>query len=115
MTKQKQRSSIKDTGWYKDGKKDAGKDKCDVYDNLYVHMELRRGDRLIDTRVETRDLDRVRCIKDENRMVLVKEEVKEKWGLYFVDLLNLEYENEVNDNLQPNKGVVIKISRLGMK
>lgn len=73
------------------------------------------GDGLIDTRVETRDLYRVSCIKHENRMVLVKEEVKEKWGLYFIDLLNLEYENEVNDDLQPNKGTMIKISRLGMK
>ena len=47
---------------------------------------------------KTRDLGNIRCIKDHNHNVLVKDtNIKERWKEYFDKLLNGNYVQDVGD------------------
>ena len=47
---------------------------------------------------KTRDLDTIRCIKDHNHKVLVKDtDIKERWKEYFDKLFNGNYVQDVGD------------------
>ena len=52
---------------------------------------------------KTRDLGTIRCIKDQNHKVLVKDtDIKERWKEYFDKLINGNYIQDVDDvNIQP--------------
>ena len=59
---------------------------------MYKALNEKGGERLLYRLARERkgrDLDRVRCIKNKDRLVLVdKLRVKERWQSYFSDLLN---------------------------
>ena len=52
---------------------------------------------------KTRDLGTIRCIKDHNHKVLVKDiDIKERWKEYFDKLFNGNYVQDVDDvNIPP--------------
>jgi hypothetical protein len=62
---------------------------------------------------KTRDVDQVKCIKDEADQILVKEEkIKHRWPEYFDKLFNgknksstIELESEIKEDLKMMKGV----------
>jgi len=67
-----------------------------AYDRLYHRLETKEGEKEIFKLVRardrrTRDLGVVRCIKEENGMVLSEDaEIKERWRMYFSKLFNRE-------------------------
>ena len=85
---------------YKEAKKVAKKAvavvKSLAYNRLYRRLETKEGEKdvfkLARARERrTRDLDVVRCIRDENGKVLCEDdEIKERWQRYFSNLLNGE-------------------------
>ena len=52
---------------------------------------------------KTRDLGTIRCIKDHNHKILVKDtDIKKRWKEYFDKLFNGNYIQDVGDvNIQP--------------
>jgi len=67
-----------------------------AFDRLYHRLETKEGEKKVFklARVKerkTRDLGVLRCIKDENGKMLSKDtEIKERWQMYFSELLNEE-------------------------
>ena len=65
-----------------------------VYENLYKWLDTKDGERDIYKLAKARErkirnLNQVKCIKDENQNVLVNEgAVKERWKEYFAKLFN---------------------------
>ena len=65
-----------------------------AYDRLYRRLGTKEGEKEVFKLVRarkrrTRDLEVVRCIRDENGKVLFKDaEIKERWQRYFSNLLN---------------------------
>ena len=65
-----------------------------AYDRLYCRLGTKEWEkevfRLAGAReTRTRDLDVIRCIRDENDKVLFEDaEIKERWQRYFFNLLN---------------------------
>jgi hypothetical protein len=78
----------------KEAKKVVQEAKYKAYDELYSKLGTNDGEKniykLAKTReMKTRDLNGVKCIKDEDQRVLVKEEqIKERWKSYFDKLFN---------------------------
>lgn len=92
------------------------KSKCRIYDSfLCVQLGTEEGEKGL-VRVHQK-LDHIRGVKDQNRPGLVKEkEVKDICEIYFKDiLLNKEYANEVNYDLEPNEKMNKDISRKKVK
>jgi len=85
---------------YKAAKKVAKKAvtiaKYMAFDRLYHRLETKEGEKKVFklARVKerkTRDLGVLRCIKDENGKMLSKDtKIKERWQMYFSELLNEE-------------------------
>ena len=83
---------------YKETKKVAKRVVSEVrskaYENLYKRLDTKDGERDIYKLAKarerkTRDLNQVKCIKDENQNVLVNEgAIKERWKEYFAKLFN---------------------------
>ena len=49
------------------------------------------------------DMYQVKLIKDENGKVLYEEEVKERWKIYFEQLMNVENENRMESGTSKSK------------
>ena len=68
--------------------------KLVAYDDMYKRLDTKEGEldiyKLARVREKkTKDLNQVRCIKDENRKVLaIKNTVKDIWRGYFHNLFN---------------------------
>jgi len=85
---------------YKAAKKEAKKAvvvaKTLAYDRLYHILESKKGEKEVFKLARARerrirDLGVMRCIKDENDMVLSEDaEIKRRWQRYFAKLLNGE-------------------------
>ena len=72
--------------------------KLAAYDEMYKRLDTKEGEldiyKLAKAREKkTRDLNQVRCIKDENGKVLATENaVKDRWRGYFHNLFNEGHE-----------------------
>ncbi|KAL5157576.1 Craniofacial development protein 2 [Glycine soja] len=78
-------------------KKAVSEARAQAFDGLYQALGTRDGERSIyrlakGRERKTRDLDHVKCVKDEEGKVLVHEkDIKERWKVYFHNLFNDEY------------------------
>ena len=78
----------------RDSKKAVSEAKTNAYNGLYQSLDTKVGERNIyrlakSRERKTRDLDQVRCIKDEEEEMLVTEQdIKERWKNYFHKLFN---------------------------
>ncbi|KAM2173259.1 hypothetical protein ACFX1R_038114 [Malus domestica] len=81
-----------------EAKKDVREAKLTAYDDMYKRLDTKQGEldiyKLARAREKkTRDLNQVRCIKDENGKVLATENaVKDRWRGYFHNLFNERHE-----------------------
>ena len=58
---------------------------------------------------KTRDLGTIKCIKDYDHKVLVKDEdIKERWREYLDKLFNGNYAQDVGDLTLPSKDLIHK-------
>ncbi|KAL5157078.1 Outer envelope protein 64, mitochondrial [Glycine soja] len=78
-------------------KKAVSEARAQAFDGLYQALGTRDGERSIyrlakGRERKTRDLDQVKCVKDEEDKVLVHEkDIKERWKAYFHNLFNDGY------------------------
>ncbi|KAL5168243.1 LINE-1 retrotransposable element ORF2 protein [Glycine soja] len=78
-------------------KKTVSEARAQAFDGLYQALGTRDGERSIyrlakGRERKTRDLDQVKCVKDEEGKVLVHEkDIKERWKVYFHNLFNDGY------------------------
>ncbi|KAH1194138.1 Craniofacial development protein 2 [Glycine max] len=78
-------------------KKAVSEARAQAFDGLYQALGTRDGERSIyrlakGRERKTRDLDHVKCVKDEEVKVLVHEkDIKERWKVYFHNLFNDGY------------------------
>ncbi|KAH1197968.1 Craniofacial development protein 2 [Glycine max] len=78
-------------------KKAVSEARAQAFDGLYQALGTRDGERSIyrlakSRERKTRDLDQVKCVKDEEGKVLVHEkDIKERWKAYFHNLFNDGY------------------------
>ncbi|KAH1189168.1 hypothetical protein GmHk_20G056992 [Glycine max] len=78
-------------------KKAVSEARAQAFDGLYQALGTRDGERSIyrlakGRERKTRDLDQVKCVKDEEGKVLVHEkDIKERWKTYFHNLFNDGY------------------------
>ncbi|KAL5130891.1 Craniofacial development protein 2 [Glycine soja] len=78
-------------------KKAVSEARAQAFDGLYQALGTRDGERSIyrlakGRERKTRDLDQVKCVKDEEGKVLVHEkDIKERWKAYFHNLFNDGY------------------------
>ncbi|KAH1219602.1 LINE-1 retrotransposable element ORF2 protein [Glycine max] len=78
-------------------KKAVSEARAQAFDGLYQALGTRDGERSIyrlakGRERKTRNLDQVKCVKDEEDKVLVHEkDIKERWKAYFHNLFNDEY------------------------
>ena len=92
----------------KEAKKAVNEAKTKVYQDIYARLDSKEGEKDI-YRIarmrekKTRDLGIIRCIKDQNQKVLVKDiDIKERWKDYFDKLFNGNYAQDVGDvNIPP--------------
>ena len=73
-----------------------------MYKDISDRLNSKDGEkdiyRIAQMREKTRDLSTIRCIKDYNHKVLVKDEdIKERWREYFDKLFNGNYAQGVGD------------------
>ncbi|KAI8524934.1 hypothetical protein RHMOL_Rhmol13G0188300 [Rhododendron molle] len=77
----------------KEAKKAVREAKLKAYENFYDRLDSKDGEKIIYKLAKSRerrakDISQVKCIKDIDSVVLVKEEtIKERWKLYFEKLL----------------------------
>ncbi|KAH1257526.1 Transposon TX1 uncharacterized protein [Glycine max] len=83
-------------------KKAVSEARAQAFDRLYQALGTRDGERSIyrldkGRERKTRDLDQVKCVKDEEGKVLVHEkDIKERWKAYFHNLFNDGYGYDSN-------------------
>ena len=83
-------------------KKLVSEAKSKAFDDLYRKLGTREGEKDIYKLAKQRDkkskdLDHIRCIKDEDQRVLVKDhEIKGRWRTYFEKLLNGDNTRELS-------------------
>jgi Reverse transcriptase (RNA-dependent DNA polymerase) len=82
----------------REAKKAVKEARGKAYEDLYQKLGTKEGEKCIYKLAKirdrkTRDLNHIRCIKDENQRLLVRDdEVKERWRSYFDRLFNGESE-----------------------
>jgi SNF2 family DNA or RNA helicase len=85
----------------KTAKQAVGEAKGRAYEGLYQRLNTKEGEKDIYRMArardrKTRDLNQVKCIKDEREQLLVKEdEIRHRWQEYFHKLFNGKNENTV--------------------
>jgi hypothetical protein len=83
----------------KTAKRAVGEAKGRAYEGLYQCLDTKEGEKDIYRMArahdrKTKDLNQVKCIKDEREQLLVKEdEIRHRWQEYFDKLFNGENEN----------------------
>ena len=93
----------------KETKKAVNETRTKVYQDIYARLDFKEGEKDI-YRIarmrekKTRDLGIIRCIKDHNQKVLVKDtDIKERWKDYFDKLFNGNYAQDVGDLTIPSE------------
>jgi hypothetical protein len=82
----------------KEAKKAVSEVKVHAFEGLYQSLGTKEGDKSIyklanGQERKTRDLDQVKCIKDEEGRVLVQErDIWDRWKKYFHNLINEGFE-----------------------
>ena len=82
----------------KEAKKAVSEARTQAFEGLYQSLGTKEGEKSIyklakGRERKTRDLDQVKCIKDEEGIVLVQErDIKDRWKKYFHNLFNEGYE-----------------------
>ena len=99
-----------------EAKKEVAKAKKEAYQELYDGMETAEGQKDIfriakQREKETRDIQHVKMIRDENGHILTKEkDIKERWKAYYNQLMNEENPRQQrNEVLPPNNKEIEKI------
>ena len=100
----------------KSAKRAVSRARGQAFDNLYQRLDTKQGEKDIYRMAKirerkTRDVNQVKCIKDEANQLLVKsEEIKNRWKEYFNKLFNggnesstIELDEPFDDN---NRGFV---------
>ena len=103
----------------KSAKRAVSRARGQAFDNLYQRLDTKQGEKDIYRMAKirerkTRDVNQVKCIKDEANQLLVKsEEIKNRWKEYFNKLFNggnesatIELDEPFDDN---NRGFVRRI------
>ena len=91
----------------REAKKAVNEARAKVYQDIYERLDSKEGENIYRIarmrEKKTRDLDTIRCIKDHNHKVLMKDtDIKERWKEYFDKLFNGNYIQDVGDvNIQP--------------
>ncbi|ONM53611.1 Retrovirus-related Pol polyprotein LINE-1 [Zea mays] len=109
----------------KSAKRAVSRARGQAYDDLYQRLDTKQGEKDIFRMAkirerETRDVNQVKCIKDEANQLLVKnEEIKNRWKEYFNKLFNggnesstIELDEPFDDN---NRGFVRRIQEYEVK
>jgi hypothetical protein len=106
-------------------KRAASEAKGRAYDDIYRTLRKKEGEndvykmaRIRETK--TRDLNQVKCVKDEMDQLLVKgQDIKQRWQMYFDKLFNGENETidtQMDDSFDDlNKCFVRRIQELEVK
>ncbi|KAI8564244.1 hypothetical protein RHMOL_Rhmol03G0166800 [Rhododendron molle] len=82
----------------KEAKKAVREAKLKAYENFYNRLDSKDGEKIIyklakSRERRTRDVSQVKCIKDSDSVVLVKDEaIRDRWKSYFEKLLNEKHE-----------------------
>ncbi|AQL02844.1 Retrovirus-related Pol polyprotein LINE-1 [Zea mays] len=109
----------------KSAKRAVSRARGQAYDDLYQRLDTKQGEKDIYRMAKirerkTRDVNQVKCIKDEANQLLVKnEEIKNRWKEYFNKLFNggnesatIELDEPFDDN---NRGFVRRIQEYEVK
>ncbi|AQL05851.1 Retrovirus-related Pol polyprotein LINE-1 [Zea mays] len=109
----------------KSAKRAVSRAQGQAYDDLYQRLDTKQGEKDIYRMAKirerkTRDVNQVKCIKDEANQLLVKnEEIKNRWKEYFNKLFNggnesatIELDEPFDDN---NRGFVRRIQEYEVK
>ncbi|PWZ52728.1 Transducin beta-like protein 2 [Zea mays] len=109
----------------KSAKRAVSRARGQAYDALYQRLDTKQGEKDIYRMAKirerkTRDVNQVKCIKDEANQLLVKnEEIKNRWKEYFNKLFNggnesstIELDEPFDDN---NRGFVRRIQEYEVK
>ncbi|PWZ15356.1 LINE-1 retrotransposable element ORF2 protein [Zea mays] len=109
----------------KSAKRAVSRARGQAFDNLYQRLDTKQGEKDIYRMAKirerkTRDINQVKCIKDEANQLLVKnEEIKNRWKEYFNKLFNegnesstIELDEPFDDN---NRGFVRRIQEYEVK
>ncbi|AQK94588.1 Nuclear pore complex protein NUP205 [Zea mays] len=109
----------------KSAKRAVSRARGQAYDDLYQRLNTKQGEKDIYRMAKirerkTRDVNQVKCIKDEANQLLVKnEEMKNRWKEYFNKLFNggnesstIELDEPFDDN---NRGFVRRIQEYEVK
>ncbi|KAH1254809.1 Craniofacial development protein 2 [Glycine max] len=77
-------------------KKAVSEARAQAFDGLYQALGTRDGERSIyrlakGRERKTRDLDQVKCVKDEGKVLVHEKDIKERWKAYFHNLFNDGY------------------------
>ncbi|PWZ30868.1 Coiled-coil domain-containing protein SCD2 [Zea mays] len=109
----------------KSAKRAVSRARGQAFDNLYQRLDTKQGEKDIYRMAKirerkTRDVNQVKCIKDEANQLLVKnEEIKNRWKEYFNKLFNggnesstIELDEPFDDN---NRGFVRRIQEYEVK
>ena len=80
----------------KEAKKAVQNARAKVYKEVYEKLDTKGVEkdiyRIVRIRErKTRDLCTVRCVKDEDQKVLIRDETKERWREYFDKLFNARF------------------------
>ena len=87
----------------KEAKRTVGDARARAYDDFYAKLDSKDGEKIIYKLAKmrekkTRDFSQVKCIKNEDLSVLVKdEEIKDRWKTYFEKLLNEKHGERVDE------------------
>ncbi|ONM29623.1 Retrovirus-related Pol polyprotein LINE-1 [Zea mays] len=109
----------------KSAKRAVSRARGQAFDNLYQRLDTKQGEKDIYRMAKirerkTRDVNQVKCIKNEANQLLVKnEEIKNRWKEYFNKLFNggnesstIELDEPFDDN---NRGFVRRIQEYEVK
>ena len=83
-------------------KKAVSEARFKAFEEFYQALEIKNGERKIykiakRREKKTRDLDQVKCIKDEEENILVVDgDIKERWKIYFHKIFSKEQTTCIN-------------------
>ena len=84
----------------KDAKRKVAQAKSEKYKSMYDRLETKEGEKEVyrlakDRASKRRDIEKVKCMKNESGEVLVEDEdIRKRWGKYFSEVMNEGSEEE---------------------